>query len=65
MTIAKDSGIKILPFAIRGNYKPFRKGLEIEFGSPIDISSMTVYEANEFLRNEVLSLLTAKITEGA
>ena len=60
VTIAKDSGVKILPFAIIGNYKPFRKGLEIEFGKPIDVSSMTIYEANEYLRNEVLYLLTTK-----
>lgn len=60
VTMAKDAEVQIVPFAIRGNYKPFRKGLEIEFGKPIDVSSMVVYEANDYLRNEVLKLLTKK-----
>lgn len=58
VSIAKDANVQIVPFAIRGNYKPFRKGLEIEFGNPIDVSAMTVYEANEYLKNKVLNLLT-------
>ena len=57
VTIAQDNNTPIVPFAIRGNYRPFRKGLEIEFGTPIDISSMTKFEANEYLRDEVLKLL--------
>lgn len=60
VTMAKDAEVQIVPFAIRGNYKPFRKGLQIEFGKPIDVSSMVVYEANDYLRNEVLKLLTKK-----
>lgn len=57
VTIAQDNNTPIVPFAIRGNYRPFRKGLEIEFGTPIDISSMTKFQANEYLRDEVLKLL--------
>ena len=55
--IAQDSNVKILPFAIRGTYKPFRKGLEIEFGKSIDVSTMTIFEANKYLEAEVLKLL--------
>lgn len=55
--IAKKTNTKIVPFAIKGNYKLFRRGLKIEFGKPIDISNMEIEEANEYLRNEVLKLL--------
>ena len=48
---------KIVPFAIRGQYKVFKKGLNIEFGKPIDISNMEIEEANEYVRDEVLNLL--------
>ena len=40
-----------------GNYKPFKKGLSIEFGKPINISHMEVEEANNYIRNEVLTIL--------
>ena len=54
--IAKESNSKIVPFAIRGSYKLFRKGLVIEFGEPLDISEMEIDEANNYVRNEVLRL---------
>ena len=57
VAIAKQTGAKILPFAIKGKYKIFRKGVEIEFGKPIDISNMEVEEANDFVKNEVLKIL--------
>ena len=55
--IAKQSNSKIIPFAIKGGYRIFRKGLNIEFGEPVDISKMEIEEANEYVRNEVLKLL--------
>ena len=55
--IAKQANAKIVPFAIKGGYKVFRKGLIIEFGKPIDVSNMEVEEANEYIRNEVLKML--------
>lgn len=55
--IAKQSNAKIIPFAIKGGYKIFRKGLNIEFGEPLDISKMEIEEANEYVRDEVLKLL--------
>ena len=33
--LAKDTGTKIIPFAIKGDYKLFSKNLTITFGSPI------------------------------
>ena len=55
--IAKNANVKILPFAIKGKYKLFRKSVKIEFGKPIDVSNMEIEEANNYLRNEVLMLL--------
>ena len=57
VAIAKKTNSKIVPFAIRGKYKMFKKELEIEFGKPIDTNQMEILEANEYVRNEVLSLL--------
>ena len=58
VSMAKKTDAPIVPFAIRGKYKMFKKGLEVEYGKPIDISGMTEFEANEYLKNEVLKLLT-------
>ena len=58
VVIAKKTNAKILPFAIKGEYKLIRKGVQIQFGNPIDISQMQLEDANEYLKNEVLNLLT-------
>ena len=55
--IAKQSNTKIVPFAIKGGYKIFRKRLVIEFGKPVDVSNMKIEEANDYIRNEVLKML--------
>lgn len=55
--IAKKTNTQIIPFAIKGDYKLFKKGLSIEFGKPIKISHMEVEEANNYIRNEVLNIL--------
>lgn len=57
VTIAKQSGSKIVPFAIKGEYKVFSNKLIIEFGKPIDVSNMETEKANDYIRNEVLNLL--------
>ena len=57
VVIAKKANSKIVPFAIKGKYRLFRKGLKIEFGVPIDVSKMEIDEANNYLRDEVLKLL--------
>lgn len=57
VAIAKQTNTPIIPFAIKGDYKLFKKGLSIEFGNPIDVSKMEVEEANNYIRNEVLNLL--------
>ena len=57
VAIASKANSPIVPFAIRGKYRAFRKGLELEFGEPIDINGMEIEEANKYLENEVLKLL--------
>lgn len=57
VAIAKKTNTLILPFAIKGQYKLFRKGVILEFGKPIDVEKMDLEEANKYLRNEVLNLL--------
>ncbi len=56
VTLAKETNSKIIPFAIYGRYIPFH-GLRIEFGDPIDVVSMEVKQANQFLEDEVRKLL--------
>lgn len=57
VTIAQQSNSKIVPFAIKGEYKLFRKKLVIEYGKPVDVSKMKLEDANDYVRNEVLNLL--------
>ena len=57
VVIAKKTNTLITPFAIRGKYRLFKKGLEIEFGQPIDVSKMEIEKANIYLKNEVLKIL--------
>lgn len=57
VVIAKKTNSKIVPCAIKGNYKLFRKGIILEYGNPIDVSKMETEEANNYLREEVLKLL--------
>lgn len=58
--IAKSANCKIVPFAIKGEYKIFQKKLVIEFGKPIDVGNMEKQEANDYLKNEILQLLRKK-----
>ena len=55
--IAKEANSKIIPFAIKGEYKVFSNKLIIEFGKPVDVASFELEAANDYIRNEVLNLL--------
>lgn len=57
VAIAKEANAPIIPFAIKGEYKLFRKKLIIEFGKAVDVSKMEIEEANDYIKNEVLNLL--------
>ena len=57
VAIAKQVNAKIIPFAIRGDYKLLKNNLSIEFGEMVDITQMEIEEANNHIRNKVLELL--------
>ncbi len=44
-----DTSSKIVPFTIKGEYKPFRKGLKLEFYKPISIKDDLDLENNKLM----------------
>lgn len=52
--IACDSGSDIVPFAITGKYKPFKKGLKITFMPPIKVQKGSLKSTNKKLEETVL-----------
>ena len=61
VSMAQKTKSPIVPFAITGDYKLFRKGIKIEFGEPIDIRKMELEEANEYLMQKVEELIKKNI----
>ena len=56
--IAQKTQSTIVPFAIRGNYKLFRKGIILEFGIPMKVEKdIEIEKANEILKKEIINLL--------
>lgn len=55
--MAKETGKKIIPCVITGNYKVFCSTIKVKYGKAIDVSGMELAEANEFLRNTMLDML--------
>lgn len=58
--MALDTGKKIVPCALSGNFKLFRRSIKVVYGKAIDISGMSIDDANDLLRNEILKLLEEK-----
>ena len=57
VTMAKRSGVPVIPFALTGRYRLFRRGIQIEFGAPLDLSSLETGEANALLQERVAELI--------
>ena len=57
VVMAKRTNTKIIPYSITGDYKFRSKNLKIEFGRPIDVSNLSVEEANGKLFEKVKDLL--------
>lgn len=55
--IAQKTNTPIVPFALKGEYKLFRRGITLEFGKAINVNNIEKNEANEELREEVLELI--------
>lgn len=58
VSLAKKTNSPIIPFAITGKPKLFRKGIKIEFGTPIFVGEMDdLEEANKNLMSTVEALI--------
>lgn len=57
VVMAQRTNCKVVPYSITGDYKFRSKNLKITFGEPLDVSKMTVEEANEVLYEKVKELL--------
>lgn len=55
--MAKKSDSKIIPYSITGDYKFRSKNLKITFGEPIDVSDLSIEEANKLLYDKVKELI--------
>lgn len=56
--IARDTNASIIPFAITGEYKRFRRSLKIEFGKPYKIEDKSdLTKENIKLMNKVIRLM--------
>lgn len=56
--IAADTGCDIVPFAITGQYKPFKKGLKITFLPKITVEKGSLKATNKLLEETVLNVIT-------
>lgn len=57
VVMAQRTNCYVVPYSITGDYKFRSKNLKIVFAPPIDVSGMTVEEANALLFNTVKKLL--------
>lgn len=55
--IAADAGCDIVPFAITGEYKPFKKGLKITFMPKITVEKGSLKATNKLLEETVLNVV--------
>lgn len=56
--MAQRTHCTLIPYAVTGEYKPFRKGLKIEFGDPVHVEGRNVDEAVRTLYEAVYELRT-------
>lgn len=57
VVMAKRTNSKIIPYSITGDYKFRSKNLKIVFGKPLDISKLSVEDANALLYKKVKKLI--------
>lgn len=61
--LAKETGSLIVPCAIIGKYKMFKKGLKVVYGKAVDIKDMSYEEANKYLYDIIYKLLIENTNE--
>ena len=57
VVMAQRTNCNIIPYSIMGNYNFRSKNLKITFGEPINVSTLTVDEANNLLFEKIKELL--------
>lgn len=57
VVMAKKANSLIVPYSITGDYKFRSKDLKIVFGKPLDISNLSIEEANKLLFNTIKELI--------
>ena len=57
VSFAKKTKALIVPCAITGEYKAFKKGVKYEIGEPFSVDNMELEEANKLLESKVIELL--------
>lgn len=63
VSLAQKTGALIIPCAIIGNYRPFRKGPVIIIGKPVSVDKMNLDEANYYITECVREILIENIGE--
>ena len=58
---AYNAKCPIVPFAIIGNYRPFRRGLIFKYGKPYQVKSDDFDKETEILRNKIIDLIKGDI----
>ena len=56
VVMAQRANCKIVPYSVTGDYKFRSKNLKITFAPPLDVSELTVEDANSLLFNTVKDL---------
>ncbi len=57
VSMAKKTNAVIVPYAITGKYKFWNNNLKATFGQPFKVDDMTLEDANEKLKNEIIRLI--------
>ena len=57
VVMSQRGGCMLIPYSITGEYRFRSKNLTIEFGKPLDVSAMSVEEANALLYHSIEDLL--------
>jgi len=60
VSLASKTNSPIIPFAITGTFKPFKKGLKITYGEHFYVNDMDISKANELLMKKVTEMIQAR-----
>lgn len=55
--MSKETGVKMLPVAVTGNYDKDSNNVLVNFGEPVDSFNMSTSEATEEIRGKILKLV--------